>query len=164
MPYMHPIVYADYHAIAPSPIGPLGLMEGADVIQLIDFLPPDAPLRVAQTPLLQEVTRQLDAYFADPNFRFDLPYRLQGTPHQIAVWQQIAAIPAGDIVRYAEIAWRIGSVPRAVGTACGRNPLPVVIPCHRVVAANGLGGFNANRNGVDWLPLKRILLRHEGVL
>ncbi|WP_255990202.1 methylated-DNA--[protein]-cysteine S-methyltransferase [Chitinolyticbacter albus] len=164
MPNMHPIVYAEYHAIVASPIGPLGLMEGVDTLQLIDFLPADAPLRAPTSPLLREVARQLDAYFADPGFRFDLPYRLQGTPHQIAVWQQIAAIRVGDIVRYSEIAWRVGSVPRAVGTACGRNPLPVIIPCHRVVAVNGLGGFNANRNGVDWLPLKRILLKHEGVL
>ncbi|GLS03699.1 methylated-DNA--protein-cysteine methyltransferase [Chitiniphilus shinanonensis] len=164
MPWMHPIVYQDYDAIVPSLIGPLGLCATEQWLGLIDFLPPDAPLHPPQTPLLREVARQIAAYGADPAFRFDLPYRLEGTPHQRAVWERIAAIPLGEIVRYAEIAWQVGSSARAVGTACGRNPLPIVIPCHRVVAKQGLGGFNANRNGVDWGPLKYKLLVHEGVL
>ncbi|TJZ73120.1 methylated-DNA--[protein]-cysteine S-methyltransferase [Chitiniphilus eburneus] len=161
---MHPIVYDEYDAIVPSLIGPLGICATSELLTLIDFLPADAPLREPGTPLLREVERQLKAYGADPAFRFDLPYRLQGTSHQRAVWERIAAIPLGELVRYAEIAWQLGSSARAVGSACGRNPLPIVIPCHRVVAKQGLGGFNANRNGVDWGPLKYTLLVHEGVL
>ncbi|UXY16597.1 methylated-DNA--[protein]-cysteine S-methyltransferase [Chitiniphilus purpureus] len=165
MPLMHPIVFDEYHAILASPIGPLGLVESAaGEMALIDFLPHAAPLRPPASVVLREAARQLDAYFRSPDFVFDLPCRLDGTAHQLAVWQQIAAIPCGQLLRYAEIARRIGSVPRAVGGACGRNPLPIIIPCHRVVAANGLGGFNANRNGIDWLPIKRQLLVHEGIL
>jgi methylated-DNA-[protein]-cysteine S-methyltransferase len=118
----------------------------------------------APHPLLIEAQRQLLAYCDNPHFRFDLPWQLAGTAHQQKVWQQIASIDSGQTLRYLDIAQRIQSSPRAVGGACGRNPLPIFVPCHRVVAANGLGGFNANRNGLDWMPIKRWLLRHEGMI
>jgi methylated-DNA-[protein]-cysteine S-methyltransferase len=115
-------------------------------------------------PLLVEAQRQLLAYCENPHFNFDLPWQLVGSEHQQKVWQQIASIKSGETLRYLDIAQRIQSSPRAVGGACGRNPLPIFVPCHRVLAANGLGGFNANRNGLDWMPIKRWLLRHEGII
>jgi methylated-DNA-[protein]-cysteine S-methyltransferase len=151
-------------AIIATPFGRIGLSAEGENICQVDFLPVGTELIAAGDPLLREAERQFSAYFADPSFAFDLPYELSGTPHQLKVWQAIAAIPSGEVLSYAAIAKLIASAPRAIGGACGRNPIPVIIPCHRVVAAKGLGGFNANRNGLDWLPIKRWLLQHEGVV
>lgn len=152
------------HAIIATPFGRVGLWAEAEQLSGLDFLPANEALQPASHPLLREAERQIAAYFANPHFVFDLPYQLAGTVHQLKVWDAIAHIPAGQVSSYANIAKQIGSAPRAIGGACGRNPLPIIIPCHRVVAAKGLGGFNANRNGLDWLPIKRWLLRHEGVV
>lgn len=151
-------------AVIATPFGRIGLRAEGDHLSQVDFLVASAEIIPATHPLLREAERQIAAYFKEPQFVFDLPYELNGTPHQLKVWQAIAAIPSGEVVSYAAIAKQIASAPRAIGGACGRNPIPVVIPCHRVVAAKGLGGFNANRNGLDWLPIKRWLLQHEGVV
>lgn len=151
------------HSIIAAPFGRLGLWVEAEQLKAVDFLSADVPLQASSHPLLIEAERQIQAYFANPHFEFDLPYQLNGTAHQLKVWDAIAQIQAGKVQSYAQIASQIGSAPRAIGGACGRNPLPIIVPCHRVVAAQGLGGFNANRNGQDWLPIKRWLLRHEGL-
>lgn len=153
----------DRYAVISSPVGPIGLAERNERLVLVEFLPSSSPLQMAHGTLLQEAAYQLAAYFQDPFFIFDLPWALSVSEHQSKVLDEIAMIPIGQLTTYAEIAKRIYSSPRAVGGACGRNPLPLLIPCHRVVAAAGLGGFNAGRNGVDWLPIKRWLLKHEGV-
>ncbi|WP_188694773.1 methylated-DNA--[protein]-cysteine S-methyltransferase [Silvimonas amylolytica] len=150
-----------YDAVIDSPVGRLGLIARGDALARIDFALPDTPLQAPQAPLLLEAARQLAQWFADPYFEFDLPLKLTGSHHELAVWEQIAQIPCGQTRTYAEIAAAIGSVARAVGGACGQNPIPLVIPCHRVVAANGVGGFNAHRGGVDWVPIKRQLLLKE---
>ncbi|SFN52404.1 methylated-DNA-[protein]-cysteine S-methyltransferase [Formivibrio citricus] len=151
----------NFDAVIASPVGFLGLQETAGVLTRIEFLGPQAVARAPQSALLQETGRQLAAWFADPAFEFSLPYRLEGTEFRRKVWLQIAAIPCGEVKTYTEIANALDSAPRPVGGACGANPLPLVIPCHRVVAAQGLGGFNAKRGGQDWLPIKRWLLDHE---
>ncbi|MBE9608900.1 methylated-DNA--[protein]-cysteine S-methyltransferase [Chitinilyticum piscinae] len=154
----------EFQVVLATPFGKLGVSVVAERIRALEFLPEDIPLRSSHDALLREFAAQLRHYCADPRFQFDLPYALQGTAHQLKVWKAISEIPSGMVSRYGKIAEQIGSSPRAVGNACGRNPLPLLIPCHRVVAAgSGLGGFNASRNGVDWLPIKRWLLRHEGV-
>lgn len=153
-----------YQAVIDAPCSRIGLGAEGDALVRIDFVLPTVALQAPQSAILREAASQIAAYLQDPSFRFDLPHRLQGSEHQRKVWQRIAAIPSGEVIRYADLAHDIHSVPRAVGGACGANPLPLMIPCHRVVAANGLGGFNARRNGVDWLPVKRWLLKHEGVL
>jgi methylated-DNA-[protein]-cysteine S-methyltransferase len=150
-----------YHAVIDSPVARLGLIARDGALTRIDFLTPDTPLQAPQDPLLIEAARQLALWFADPHFVFDLPIQLAGSAHEQAVWAQIAQIGCGETRTYAQIAEAIGSVARAVGGACGQNPLPIVIPCHRVVAANGVGGFNAHRGGVDWVPIKRLLLLKE---
>nr|MBP6637063.1 methylated-DNA--[protein]-cysteine S-methyltransferase [Sulfuritalea sp.]MBP7423603.1 methylated-DNA--[protein]-cysteine S-methyltransferase [Sulfuritalea sp.] len=105
--------------------------------------------------------RQLRAWLADPAFEFGLPLAPAGTHFQRRVWARIAAIPSGQTLSYGEVAAAIGSGPRAVGNACGANPYPIVVPCHRVVAANhGLGGFARNSGGF-LLDIKKWLLRHE---
>lgn len=153
-----------FDAVIASPVGFLGLSAQADALTRIEFLGAAGSPVAPTSPALREAASQLAAYFADPSFCFDLPYRLAGTEFRRQVWAQIAAIPSGEVRSYADLARALHSAPRPVGGACGANPLPLLIPCHRVVAANGLGGFNAKRGGQDWLPIKRWLLAHERVL
>ena len=150
-----------FDAIIPSPVGFLGVAAEADALTHIEFLGANSAAIAPTGALLREAAAQLMAYFTDPAFIFSVPYRLEGTDFRQKVWLQIAAIPCGEVRSYADIARALHSAPRPVGGACGANPLPLVIPCHRVVAANGLGGFNAKRAGQDWLPIKRWLLSHE---
>lgn len=113
-------------------------------------------------PLLTGIwANKLDAYFAGKLQNFAYPPSTSGTPFQQKVWQAIAAIPYGQVISYGDIARLIGSSPRAVGQACGRNPLPIIIPCHRVVSAGGLGGFSLSNQDFE-LNIKRWLLTHEG--
>lgn len=146
------------------PFGAVEITSNEHELLRLDFLSQPLAQQKPAHPLLREAEQQLLAYCSNPKFEFTLPWRLEGTVHQQKVWQQIATIRSGHTLRYLDIAQQIQSSPRAVGGACGRNPLPIIVPCHRVVAAQGLGGFNANRNGLDWMPIKRWLLRHEGII
>ena len=151
-----------YQAIVAAPGFCLGVQCDNDEITVIDFLEP-RPEVAATSPLAAEAVRQLKAYIADPNFRFGLPLRPAGTAFQRRVWEQISAIPNGQTHTYGQLAKNLKNAPRAVGQACGSNPYPVVVPCHRVVATgSGLGGFARERGGF-LLDVKRWLLRHEGI-
>lgn len=112
------------------------------------------------TALLKEAKRQLDGYFDRKLKKFDLPLVPSGSDFNKRVWEAMCRIPYGQVARYSDLARETSSGPRAVGTACGKNPLPIFIPCHRVVAANGIGGYS----GGQGLPTKRALLRLEGSL
>jgi methylated-DNA-[protein]-cysteine S-methyltransferase len=103
----------------------------------------------------------LDAYFQDGAYRFDLPLRLVGTTFQHRVWRALSAILPGRTLTYGQLAQELGTSPRAVGGACRANPCPIVIPCHRVVGAHGLGGFAGDLSGRK-VAVKRWLLGHEG--
>lgn len=149
-----------YQAIVAAPGFCLGVQCTADEIIGIDFLEP-RPAQLPATPLAAEAVRQLEAWLADPGFQFALPLRPAGTAFQRRVWNAIAAIPPGRTRTYGELARTINNAPRAVGQACGANPYPVVVPCHRVVATGGgLGGFARERGGF-LLDIKRWLLGHE---
>lgn len=149
-----------FDAIVSAPGFSLGLRCNDDEITGIEFLEPRAEV-APKSLLAKEAVRQLRAWLADSRHSFSLPLAPQGTPFQRKVWSAIAAIPAGKTKQYGEIATKIGTGPRAVGNACGANPYPVVVPCHRVVAANqGLGGFARQRGGF-LLDVKRWLLTHE---
>lgn len=116
---------------------------------------------VAVPPMLAPVCAQIKRYLQHPAEPFHFPVLTQGTAFQQRVWQAIAAIPVGEVRTYSQLAAQLGSGPRAVANACGANPLPIVIPCHRVVAKNGLGGFmQGKQNG---LLIKQWLLKHECV-
>jgi methylated-DNA-[protein]-cysteine S-methyltransferase len=138
----------------------IGIRCDNDQVVGIDYLPPRDP----QSPrgaLGMETVRQLQAWLRDPCFVFGLPLAAAGTHFQRRAWHTIADIPSGETRSYGEIAKQLGSGPRAVGNACGANPYPIVVPCHRVIAANhGLGGFARQRGGVP-LEIKRWLLWHE---
>lgn len=112
-------------------------------------------------PFIRHVATQLMRYFEDPLSALDLPVVLAGTPFQKLVWRAIAEIPPGKTMTYSALAQRVGSGPRAVANACGANRLPLLIPCHRVVAKNGIGGFMQGAEG--GLAIKTWLLRHESV-
>ena len=114
-----------------------------------------------ESPLLREAARQLEAYAEGRLRAFDLPLAPDGTAFQKSVWREMCRIPYGETKTYGDLAKILGSVPRAVGGACGINPIPIVIPCHRVVGSGGaLGGFS----GGDGAVSKRALLLHEGAL
>ncbi|MDX1824537.1 MAG: methylated-DNA--[protein]-cysteine S-methyltransferase [Thiohalomonadales bacterium] len=110
----------------------------------------------------KQLGEQLKRYFDAPHVSFDVPLQQQGTPYQQRVWQALQRIPPGQTLTYGQLANRLHTSPRAIGNACRQNPLPLLIPCHRVVAANGLGGFSGKTTGVR-VALKRWLLQHEGV-
>ena len=145
------------HLSMHSPVGALTVFEDAGAVVVLEW--GRAP--AAETsPLLDEAKRQLDAFFGGRLKIFDLPLRPRGTPFQKALWRLLAKIPYGHVLTYGDLAARMKSAPRAVGGACGCNPIPIVIPCHRVVAAGGrLGGFSG---GVG-VQTKRALLRLEGI-
>ena len=110
-------------------------------------------------PVLKEAAAQLEEYFAGERRDFDVPMELDGTPFQREVWAELSRIPYGETISYGELARRVGrpSAPRAVGQANGRNPIPIIVPCHRVLASNGIGGYGGG------LKVKRALLAVEGV-
>lgn len=157
---MKPGGTAVWDAVVSAPGFALGVLTDDRAITLIEFLSPrDA--QPPRTPLAAEAAAQLAQYLKDATHRFDLPLAPGGSAHQNAVWAVMCGIPPGDTLTYGDVARRIASSPRAVGAACGANPLPVIIPCHRIVGAGGaLGGFANAREG--FLPgIKRWLLAHE---
>lgn len=115
----------------------------------------------SEHPLVKLACQQIMQYFQQPTSPFDLPVSQNGSNFQQRVWQAIAQIPCGQTRTYGELARQIGSGPRAVANACGANPLPLVIPCHRVVAQHGIGGFMQGKQ--HGLQVKQWLLQHEGV-
>jgi len=144
-----------------SPIGPLGLVASDTALEAVLF--DGRRFRSdGRSPVLDEAARQLDAYFKGECVRFDLPLALKGTDFQRRCWLALATIPYGQTVSYGEQARRLGlrsDRARAVGAANGANPLPIVLPCHRVIGADGsLTGFGGG------LHVKRFLLEHEGAL
>lgn len=133
--------------VMPSPIGDLRIVERDGAVAAIEFTPFRVPAdgrplggRDDDHPLLADAVRQLTAYFARDLTEFDLPLAPPGTVFQQRVWEQLRGIGYGDTASYGEIAGRLGmtgAASRAVGLANGRNPIPIVIPCHRVIGANG---------------------------
>lgn len=150
-----------------SPVGPLLLAADDEGLRLVEFESPKHPAKVGDdwqqgdNAVLAETRRQLGEYFAGKRRGFDLPLSPQGTEFQRSVWWKLADIPYGETISYAQLASRVGkpSATRAVGAANGRNPLPIVLPCHRVIGADGsLTGFGGG------LPTKQFLLTLEGAL
>jgi methylated-DNA-[protein]-cysteine S-methyltransferase len=126
----------------------------------ISYLPASVDSQAPRNPLAERAARQLERYREDPDARFDLPLHVEGTPFQRRLWHALCEIPRGKTLTYGELARRLGGEARAVGQACGDNRLPIVIPCHRVIAANGIGGF-AHATGGYLVEAKRWLLAHE---
>ena len=156
------------YCVIAAPFGRLGilteLVEGSLMLSKIDYLPAEEVLIAPKNALAKEVARQCKAYFKDPTWQFDLPTKPAGTEHQKKVWASIQDIPVGTTKTYGEVAKKIKSGPRAVGTACGANPYPLIAPCHRVVSAQGIGGFMKEDSPGLYRQIKLWLLKHEGAL
>ncbi len=148
------------YSLLPHPTGVLSIIatdEGLEQIRF-DASYPSGAVRCHDHAILRETSRQLDAYFAHDLREFDLPLVLKGTPFQIRVWRALQQIPYGETRSYGQQARAIGApdAVRAVGAANGQNPIPIVVPCHRVIGSNGkLTGFGGG------LPLKQWLLDLE---
>lgn len=143
--------------------GSLRVCYEAGELTAIDMLSSSAVQTAPANDFEARLMAQFEAYFADPAYRFDLALRPQGTAFQRRVWQALRDIPAGRVRSYGELAQQLGSSARAVGNACRRNPVPIVVPCHRVVAKSGIGGFGGSVSG-RLIDEKRRLLHHEGVV
>ena len=151
-----------FQAKFPAPFAVLGIRTAGDSLTGIEYLPRGVATLAPLSRFAERVCRQIERYLDDPGFRFDLPFDYRGTDFQCRVWRAIHAIPSGRTLTYVDIARRLRTAPRPVGGACGANRIPLVIPCHRVLGSNGLGGFMNARSGFP-LEVKRWLLRHEGV-
>lgn len=149
----------EFDAVVSAPFGSMGVRAPGAVVQEIVFLE-SGPAMAARTEAAAAAVRQIGAYLADPRSAFDLPLALRGTPFRRRVWSAIRVISCGRTRTYGQIAADLGSAARAVGQACGDNPLPLVVPCHRVVAANGPGGFAHSGSGFHQV-VKQWLLAHE---
>ncbi|SAK43586.1 methylated-DNA-(protein)-cysteine S-methyltransferase [Caballeronia catudaia] len=152
-----------FDAVIEAPFGKVGIRADEACVREIVYLPADVDSIAPEKPLVIDAAAQIRAYFEQPSIRFDLPLATCGTAFQQRVWRGISSIGAGHVWTYGQLAREIGSVPRAVGQACGSNPLPIVIPCHRVVASGGIGGFAHHPGEGFYRNVKRWLLAHEGV-
>ena len=154
-----------FDAIIDAPFGAVGIFvlnEQTSAEQVsIELLTEKHAPKPAENKTVQTIAKQIAAYFNHVNHDFKLPMNQHGTPFQQRVWQAISAIPRGQVLTYGDIAAQIGSGPRAVANACGANNLPLIVPCHRVVAQNGIGGFM--QGNPDGLKVKKWLLKHEGL-
>jgi methylated-DNA-[protein]-cysteine S-methyltransferase len=150
-----------HHARLKTPFAVLGIRTVGARVTDIEYLPAGAATLAPLNALAERTCVEIERYLDDPEYRMRLPFELEGTAFQCRVWKAIAGIQAGRTLTYTDLARALRTAPRPVGGACGANRLPLVIPCHRVVGANGIGGFMNARSGTP-LDIKRWLLRHEG--
>lgn len=155
-----------FEACLKAPFGTVGIETDGTHVTGIRYLAPSHAVRAPRRDSIAYLACvQIQAYLANPRFEFDLPLKLSGSHHQLAVWEAMQRIPAGSLRTYGDLALDLRSSARAVGGACGSNPIPLVVPCHRIVAANGnIGGFMGSRAEGFELSIKRWLLEHEGAV
>jgi methylated-DNA-[protein]-cysteine S-methyltransferase len=149
-----------YDAVVATPVGRIGVSLQNKALSDIHFLPPTVSTLNPQTAQARKACRQLRSYFHDPRKYFYIPLAPKGTTFQRRVWRALQRIPVGQTLSYGALARKLSTSARAVGNACRANPVPIVIPCHRVVAYDGAGGFMGKRSG-SALRLKQWLLQHE---
>jgi len=149
-----------YQTVFNTPIGKIGLVVSQIGLMKLDFLSATSPLISARDTLTQQITTDIKNYFTSSHHIFSSPFDLHITPFQQTVLDQLKKIPPGDVLTYGQIAEKIRSGARAVGNACRKNPVPILIPCHRVIAASGIGGYSGARSG-ELLDIKQWLLGHE---
>lgn len=149
-----------YSAIVKLPFTTLGITSFDDVLLAVDFLADNTNPVAAEDTFSKEVVAQLNAYCRDKNFRFDLPLLAPTTSFQARVREALLSIPVGRVLSYGQLADQLASGARAVAMACRHNPLPVIVPCHRIVAKNSMGGYAGAVSGKP-VEIKRWLLEHE---
>jgi methylated-DNA-[protein]-cysteine S-methyltransferase len=145
-----------------TPFAVLGIRTAGGAVTGIEYLPRGTRPLAPSDAIAERAVREIERYLADAACRFTVPLAPAGTPFQRRAWEAIATIPCGESRTYGELARQLHTAPRAIGGACGANPIALVIPCHRVVGSQGsLGGFMHAAEG-DPLAIKRWLLVHEG--
>ena len=149
-----------YDAIVSFPKMKVAVRTREERVSEIRYLPDHVAAQAPRNALAERAARQLERYRDAADTQFDLPLLIEGTEFQRRLWQALCEIPRGRTQTYGELARRLGAEPRAIGQACGDNRLPIVIPCHRVVAAGGIGGFAHSTSGY-LVEAKRWLLAHE---
>jgi methylated-DNA-[protein]-cysteine S-methyltransferase len=157
-----PTISDRYDAVMDTFLGPVGVRMAGDLLVAVSFPPPGTAVRAPDNAAAADVVGKLLDYFRDPASDLQMPLDSAGTPFQQRVWQALCRIPAGHVRTYGDLARELASSPRAVGGACRANPRPIVVPCHRVVAVHGKGGYAGETVG-RWMAIKERLLRHEGV-
>lgn len=142
-----------------TPTGPITIETDSNVLTKLNFgADGDAVTGAPKGGVAAETARQIGAYFAGKLMHFDLPLRAEGTPFRQKVWFAIRAVPYGETRSYGDIAREVDSAPRAVGGACGANPIAIIVPCHRITGSDGwIGGFSGGEGCVT----KQLLLEHE---
>jgi methylated-DNA-[protein]-cysteine S-methyltransferase len=153
----------DYDMVLGSPVGRFGICLYGERVTRVDYLPATRVLMPATSRFGDRVTRDFESYFKTAGYRFSVPVEMTGTTFQQRVWQALMDIPAGEVRTYGELASRLGSGARAVGNACRQNPVSIIVPCHRVVSATGMGGYAGETRGRA-LDRKHWLLEHEGYI
>ncbi|MFW0072918.1 MAG: methylated-DNA--[protein]-cysteine S-methyltransferase [Coxiella-like endosymbiont] len=151
-----------YQATVATPVGKIGVHAPDRFLLGIDYLHDSELIIKPKTIVAKETVEQLLCYFADPKFPFDLPLTLDVTPFQQSVLDALQKIPVGTTQSYAELAKWLNTKAQPIGNACRKNPIPIIIPCHRLVAANDLGGYRSITKG-SLLGIKRWLLQHEEI-
>ncbi|HEY5700744.1 MAG TPA: methylated-DNA--[protein]-cysteine S-methyltransferase [Gammaproteobacteria bacterium] len=151
-----------FDAVMPVPFGAIGIRMRDDVVTAIELIAAKRRASAPRTPAARAAVRALERYFQNPRNVPDMPVMLDGTPFQRRVWQALRAISPGETVTYGALAAALATSARAVGGACRANPVPIIVPCHRVVAAHGAGGFMGATRGRA-LSIKTWLLGHEGL-
>ncbi len=147
-------------SIIATPVGTIKITSTDDELIGAEFLANTKKSTPTNDPISQKTKSQIIAYFKNPNHVFDLPIKMNGTIFQKKVWRELQKIPAGKTLTYGELAKKLKTSPRAIGNACRANPLPIIIPCHRIISQKGLSGFAGKQTG-RLINIKKFLLSHE---
>lgn len=153
-------IMPSFDFVITSPIGPLGLKLSSRGLTQLVYCDSQQVLHMPTQGLALELAQQIDAYFNLELKQFDIPLDVQGTDYQNKVWREVSSIPYAQALTYGAIAKTLGTGARAVGNACRRNPVPLMIPCHRVVRLDQIGGYCGQTSGQS-MQQKDWLLRHE---
>ena len=148
--------------VMPSPVCYLYLQTCGDTVVGLEYNTRKRPGKKPLSKHQAKIKKHIVKYFSDNKSKLDLKLELSGTIFQKRVWAVLQKIPAGKVKTYGDVAKQLNSSARAVGNACRANPVPLIVPCHRVIAKTGIGGFSGETNGAS-IERKRWLLAHEGV-
>lgn len=150
----------EFHTIFDAPFGSIKLCADQQGLQEIELFPISSKITNHSSAIIQQLEQQLTAYFSNAQHVWTIPLPTKGTDFQQRVWRYMQAIPVGETRSYGEVAKALKSSARAVGNACRANPFPILVPCHRIVSKNGIGGFSGQNSGYQ-LDVKQWLLNHE---
>lgn len=151
------------HGVVKTPIGNIGIITTQDetCVAALCFVAAKIPAKAPSNSLAKKVATELQSYFRNATSKFSVPVKLNGTPLQQKIWRELKKIKIGSTVTYGQLAERLQTSPRVIGNACRANPIPVIIPCHRVVGVNGLGGYGGACTKNKNIPTNKQLLQNK---